>query len=113
MVRDCALESRTEVLHLHHGDDELRKFVDPWAKRFGLGSKLRIMCQQIAVEDFDHARAGTGRNNDRSSWLKGFEEAPRKLDCGFAKAFIERGLTATEHTPRHVDLEPQPLQHGY
>src|SRR5258708_4646361 len=113
MVRDGSFEARSEVLHLHHADDELRKFIDPGTERLGSSCQVGIVREQVAVEDLDHARARSGRHDDRDSRFERFEETPRELDRGFAKALVERWLPTAERAARYIDLEPESLQDGH
>src|SRR5713101_8138882 len=65
MVCHGVLIAGAEVLDLQHVDEELRKLEDPWTYRGGAGGSVRVVGEEIAVENLDHARARSGRHHDR------------------------------------------------
>src|SRR5882762_520984 len=94
MIRDGAFESRAHVFDLQHVDQELRELENPRPNRGGLLGECGFAGQQIAVEDFEHAGARTGRHHDWNSWLHRFKESTRESNRLGAESLIECDLAA-------------------
>src|SRR6185503_5358731 len=100
------------VFNLQHIDKKLRELIGARRKRFRSLMPIRILGEQLLVEDSYHAAARARWRHDVLAFLEDFDEPLSKLASFAAEAAIKRRLPAASLLRGKINFNTELAQHG-